>query len=89
MAQKGSDFLAVPGCRECHERLHNERLTPSREDLLELIVIQLVCYVRTLPEPGSVEPFSEPTLRMTAEPMSKILRQNLVQRTPRPFSART
>lgn len=45
MAQKGADHLAIPVCRRCHEKLHSGRLTPSRADLLELVVINLICHL--------------------------------------------
>ena len=50
MAQKGSDYLAIPVCEQrCHRELHNGTLRPAREDLLEIIVINLICYFRATP----------------------------------------
>jgi hypothetical protein len=45
MAEKGTHYLAIPVCRLCHERLGNASLEPSRDELLELIVINLICYM--------------------------------------------
>ena len=45
LAQKGSDYLTVPACRLHHEQLHAGHLQVSREDLLEIIVTNVICYV--------------------------------------------
>lgn len=45
MAQKGTDFLAIPVCHPCHEKLENGNLRPDRDDLFELIVINLISYL--------------------------------------------
>jgi hypothetical protein len=55
MAQKGSHYLAIPVCRLCHERLGNASLKPSRDELLELIVINLICYMGGCSFPRSNE----------------------------------
>jgi hypothetical protein len=48
MAQRGSDYLAIPVCHLCHEKLENGSLEPGPAELLELIVINLICYLGTL-----------------------------------------
>ncbi len=45
LRQKGSDYLSIPVCRTCHTRLHSGDLRPSRTELLELVVIYLVCFL--------------------------------------------
>lgn len=45
MAQRGSDYLAIPVCRVCHDKLGNGSFQPNRAELLELIVIHLICYL--------------------------------------------
>jgi len=56
MAQKGNHYLAIPVCRLCHEKLGSALLEPSRDELLELIVINLICYMGACSLPGSNEP---------------------------------
>jgi hypothetical protein len=46
--RKGSDYLAIPLCRECHEKVHSGRLKIERAVLLEIIVINLVVFVAEL-----------------------------------------
>jgi hypothetical protein len=48
MAQKGSDYLAIPLCRVHHDALHRGSLKLQRGELLEFIVINLICYLETL-----------------------------------------
>ena len=45
LSRKGSDYLAIAVCRECHEKIHTGSFRPSHVDLLELIVIHLACFV--------------------------------------------
>lgn len=45
LAQKGSDHLAIPVCHKCHEKIRDGRLKPSREEYLELSLINLTCYL--------------------------------------------
>lgn len=45
LAQKGSDYLAIPVCRKCHEDIRDGRLQPRREEYLELCLINLICYL--------------------------------------------
>jgi hypothetical protein len=45
LGQKGSDVLAIPACRPCHEKIHAGKLQPSREEILELIVTLLICFL--------------------------------------------
>jgi hypothetical protein len=40
---KGSDYLTIPLCRPCHERIHLRRL--ERSEYLEIIITNLVCYI--------------------------------------------
>jgi hypothetical protein len=42
---KGSDYLAVPACRRCHSDIHSGALRVERVQLLELLIINLVCFV--------------------------------------------
>jgi hypothetical protein len=60
LAQKGSDYLAIPLCRRHHELLHSGRETLSREEILELIVINLICYV-TRPRSSGMDLSSSPS----------------------------
>ena len=48
MAEKGSDYLAIPICRACHARLHEGSLKVADEDLLVCIVINLICFLHEL-----------------------------------------
>ena len=45
IGSKGSDFLALPVCRECHTRFHGDRFELERERILELIIVNLVCFL--------------------------------------------
>lgn len=45
LAQKGSDYLAIPVCHRCHEDIRDGRLQPRREEYLELCLINLICYL--------------------------------------------
>ena len=45
LAQKGSDYLSIPVCHKCHEDIRDGRLKPSREEYLELCLINLICYL--------------------------------------------
>ncbi|MBI3896083.1 MAG: DUF968 domain-containing protein [Acidobacteria bacterium] len=45
LGRKGSDYLSIAVCRQCHERIHIGSLRPSHADLRELIVIHLVCFI--------------------------------------------
>jgi hypothetical protein len=45
ISRKGSDFLTVPCCRNCHQNIHSGHLRADRVEFLELIVINLVCFV--------------------------------------------
>ena len=45
LAQKGADYLGIPICRRHHTQLHDGNLHISREELLEVIVANLVCYL--------------------------------------------
>lgn len=45
LGQKGSDLLAIPVCRSCHDKIHWGRLRVTREESLELIVANLVGYL--------------------------------------------
>jgi hypothetical protein len=45
LRQKGSDLLAIPACRPCHEKIHTGKLQPSREEILELIVTLLISFL--------------------------------------------
>ena len=45
LGRKGSDYLAIAICRECHEKIHAGSLQPSRVYLLELIIVHLVCFI--------------------------------------------
>ena len=45
LRQKGSDCLCIPACRKCHEKMHNGVLKPDLAEILELIVINLVCFI--------------------------------------------
>lgn len=46
IAEKGSDYLAIPVCEQrCHRKIHNGSLRPPREELLQIIVINLICFL--------------------------------------------
>jgi hypothetical protein len=45
LAQKGPDYLAIPICHRCHEHIRDGRLKPSREEYMELCLINLICYL--------------------------------------------
>jgi hypothetical protein len=45
LAQKGSDYLSIPVCHCCHERIHRGALSPERAVLLEYAVIYLICFL--------------------------------------------
>lgn len=45
LGQKGSDLLAIPVCRSCHDKIHRGFLRLSREEFLELIVMNLAAYL--------------------------------------------
>ena len=45
LAQKGSDFLCIPLCRDCHIKLHKGSITLSCAELLEFCVINLICFL--------------------------------------------
>lgn len=45
MAQKGSDYVAIPVCRSCHTKIHEGTLRPERVELLDVIIINLVCHL--------------------------------------------
>lgn len=42
---KGSDYLTLPVCRNCHTRIHSRNLHVERVQFLELLIINLVCFV--------------------------------------------
>jgi hypothetical protein len=46
--RKGSDYLAIPLCRQCHEEVHSGHLKIERTALLEIIVINLVVFIAEL-----------------------------------------
>lgn len=48
LGQKGSDYLAIPVCRRCHDRIHFGQLSPTREELLQLVVTYLIGYLTEL-----------------------------------------
>jgi hypothetical protein len=50
LAQKGSDYLAIPVCHGCHEDFRDGRRMPSREEYLELCLINLICYLNAHPK---------------------------------------
>jgi len=52
LGMKGPDYLAIPLCRKCHDELHNGKLTPSREELLEICTINLICHIQELKTPS-------------------------------------
>ena len=52
MVQK-IDYLAIPLCRPCHTKLHDSILKPDRSELLELVVINLICYLDNLFRAGN------------------------------------
>jgi len=56
MAEKGSDYLALPLCRSHHDAVHRGSLKLQREDLLEFIAINLICYLGTLSNPAQNGP---------------------------------
>jgi hypothetical protein len=45
IGRKGSDYLTLAVCRRCHDRIHAGNLRVERVELLELIAINLVCFV--------------------------------------------
>ena len=45
LGRKGSDYLSIAVCRNCHERIHAGSLRPSHVEFLELITIHLVCFI--------------------------------------------
>ncbi len=45
LAQKGSDYLTIPVCHKCHEDIRDGRLKPSREEYLEICLINLICHL--------------------------------------------
>jgi hypothetical protein len=47
---KGSDFLTVPACRACHLKIHARTLTPTRSQLMEIVIRNLVCFSADLSE---------------------------------------
>ena len=55
MGQKGPDYLAIPLCRKCHRKLHDGELASSREELLEICLINLICYIQQLKTPSLVQ----------------------------------
>jgi hypothetical protein len=71
LAQKGSDYLAIPVCHKCHEDNRDGRLKPSREEYLELCLINLICYLErtgTRANPmGGMALTREPTARIIEE----------------------
>jgi hypothetical protein len=48
MRLKGPDYAAIPACRPCHLRIHGGALRVERVQLLEAIVVNLVCFVAEL-----------------------------------------
>jgi hypothetical protein len=48
LGRKGSDYLAIPLCRQCHEEVHSGHLKIERAALLEIIVINLVVFIAEL-----------------------------------------
>lgn len=51
VAQKGIDYLAIPVCELCHTRIHNKTLRPQPEELLEIIAINVICFLNELRGP--------------------------------------
>jgi hypothetical protein len=45
VGRKGSDYLAVPACRSCHRKIHDGTLRAERIEILEMIVVNLTCFV--------------------------------------------
>ena len=45
LGRKGSDYLAIATCRECHGKIHAGKHRPDRIDYLELIIIHLICFI--------------------------------------------
>jgi hypothetical protein len=45
---KGSDFLSIPACRKCHGELHRGSLKIDRQELLELIIVNLVGFLANI-----------------------------------------
>jgi hypothetical protein len=41
---KGSDYLAIPMCRLCHDKKHSGQLKIERVELLEIIIVNLVAF---------------------------------------------
>ena len=55
MGQKGPDYLAIPVCRSCHRKIGDGKLTISREEVLEICVINLICYIQQHKAPSLVQ----------------------------------
>jgi len=55
MGQKGPDYLAIPICRKSHRQFHDGKFTISREEILEICVINLICHVQELMTPSLVQ----------------------------------
>lgn len=45
IGRKGSDYLAIPLCREHHRKVHDGLLKIDRVELFEIIVTQLVTFI--------------------------------------------
>jgi hypothetical protein len=45
MAEKGSNYLAIPLCRRHHDAVHRGSLKLQHEELLEFIAINLISYL--------------------------------------------
>lgn len=52
LGQKGSDYLAIPLCRRCHGNLHQGSLKLDRQELYELIIVNLVAFLAGLDKSG-------------------------------------
>lgn len=55
MGQKGPDYLAIPVCRKTHHEIHDGKASISREEILEICVINLICYIGKLKNPSLVD----------------------------------
>ncbi|HEX5413949.1 MAG TPA: hypothetical protein VFZ27_19065 [Terriglobia bacterium] len=55
LGTKGPDYFAIPMCRRCHRELHDGKLTISREEVLEICAINLICYIQQLKAPTVVQ----------------------------------
>lgn len=55
MGQKGPDYLAIPVCRKNHREIHDGKASISQEEILEICVINLICYIRQLKNPSLVQ----------------------------------